>query len=238
MVYLLQSDIEASGGGYGYSDFKQAGSTMTATQWQLYCIRLIDSITSAINRYCRVTSFEENTYTEYHDGKGASAELGEYTERDRTFLLREQPVTSVTSVSENLANTTDAIAWTARIPRTTTSTTGLADYELLTRGTISYIYFYQDVPAKGKNNVKIVYVAGYDADSDRLDDIRLIAMQIADNFLGRKKRYQEANAARTVGTQDSADMFKLDAEGAVFTQDIKMQLDKYRRYRTGGVAWR
>lgn len=238
MVYLLQSDIESSGGGYGHSDFKQAGSEMTATQWQLYCIRLIDSVTSAINHYCRVTSFEENTYTEYHDGRGASAELGEYLERDRLFLLREQPATTITSVSENLANTTDAIAWTARTPRTTTSAVGAADYELLTRGTISYIYFHQNVPAKGKNNVKIIYVAGYDSDSERLDDVRLIAMQIADNFLGRKKRYQEANAARNVGTQDSADMFRLDADGAVFTQDIKMQLDKYRRYRTGGVAWR
>jgi hypothetical protein len=238
MVYLLQSDIESSGGGYGYADFKQAGTAMTATQWQLYSIRLIDSITSAINHYCRVTSFEENTYTEYHDGRGASAELGEYMTRDRTFLLREQPATSITSVSENLASTINPIAWTARTPRTTTSAVGAADYELLARGTLSYIYFHQNVPAKGQNNVKIVYVAGWDSDSERLDDIRLIAMQIADNFLARRKRYQEANAARTNGTQDSADMFKLDNNGDVFTPDIKMQLDKYRRYRTGGVAWR
>lgn len=238
MVYLLQSDIEVTGGGFSYLDFKQAGVIMTATQWQLYCDRLADSITSAINHYCRLTSFEQNTYTEYHDGRGASAELGEYLERDRIFLLREQPVNSVTSVSENRASVIDPIAWTARTPRTTTSTTGLADYELLNRGSLSYIYFNQNVPAKGKNNVKIVYVAGYDDDSETMDDIRYIAMQICDNFLGRKKRFQEANAARTNGTQDAADMYKLDADGAVFTPDIRLQLDKYRRCRTGGIAWR
>ena len=238
MVYLLQSDVESSGGGYSYTDFKQAGTTMTATQWQLYCYRLIDSITSAINHYCRLTSFEQNTYTEYHDGRGASAELGEYLERDRMFLMREQPVNSVTSVSENVNNVIDPIAWTARVPRTTISTLGLADYEVLTRGHLSYIYFNQNVPAKGKNNVKLIYVAGYDPDSELLDDIRLIAQQIADNFLARRKRFQEANEARTNSTRDAADMYRLDANGAVFTDDVRLQLDKYRRYRTGGIAWR
>jgi hypothetical protein len=71
-----------------------------------------------------------------------------------------------------------------------------------------------------------------------MDDLRVIAMQIADNLLGRKKRYQEANAARQSSTKDSTDMFRMDANGAIFTEDIRMQLDKYRRQRTGGAAWR
>lgn len=238
MVYLSQSDVESSGGGYGYADFKQAGVTMTATQWQLYCERLIDSITSAINHYCRLTSFEQNTYTEYHDGRGPTGELGEYLERDRIVMIREQPVNSITSVSENLASVADPIAWTARVQRTAISAVGLADFELLKRGSLSYLYFNQNVPAKGKNNIQIIYVAGYDPDSELMDDIRMIAMQIADNILGRRKRFQEANAARTNGTKDAADMFKLDQDGAVFTPDIRMQLDKYRRQRAGGAAWR
>lgn len=239
MVYLTQADIESSGGGYGYSDFKQAGVTMTAKQWELYCERLIDSITSAINRYCRLTTFEQNSYTEYHDGRGATGDLGEYVERDRIVMIREQPVMSITSVSEDIATANCAPSWTARSQRTSTSVSGTADYQLLTRGSfLSYLYFNQNVPAKGKGNVRIMYLAGYEPSSEIMDDIRIISLQIADNILSRRKRLQEANAARTNGTKDSADMFKLDADGKIFTEDIRLQLDKYRRYRTGGAAWR
>jgi hypothetical protein len=238
MVYLTQTDVESSGGGYGYADFKQAGATMTAKQWELYCERLIDAITSAINRYCRLTTFEQGTYYELHDGRGATGDLGEYREHDRIFLFREQPVVSVTSVSEDLASAIDAPRWTARVQRMAGIAAGTADYRVVSRGTLTYIYFDQTVPNQGKNNVRIVYLAGYEPSSETMDDIRIIALQLADNILSRRKRLQEANAARTNGTKDSADMFKLDADGAIFTPDIRMQLDKYRRYRTGGAAWR
>ena len=239
MVYLTRTDMERSGGGFGYTDFKEAGVTMTEAQWIQYCDLLIASVTSAINRYCRIGSFESATYTEYHDGSGASGDLGEYTERDRIFLLREQPVISITSVSEDVAATINAPSWTARVQRTSTTPTGTADYQLLTRGgSLSYLYFVTNVPAKGKGNLKVVYLAGYAATSDVIDDIRIIALQIIDNIFSRRKRLQEANAARMTGTKDSADMFKLDADGAIFTPDIRMQLDKYRRQRAGGTAWR
>ena len=239
MAYLSQDDVESTGGGYGYADFKQAGVVMTADQWQLYCERLIDAIDSAINHYCRVPSFEINTYTELHDGRGPTGDLGEYLPRDKLFLMRQQPVVSLISVSENINDPSNPIAWTPRVLRTTTSPSGGADFELLVRGTsLSYIQFWNNIPAKGRNNVQIIYTAGYDADAEIMDDIRMIAMQIADNLLGRKKRYQEANAARQSSTKDAADMFRMDADGAIFTEDIRLQLDKYRRQRTGGAAWR
>lgn len=237
MVYLTQSDIEASGGGFGYADFKQAGIVMTATQWQLYCDHLIDSITAAINSYCKVSSFEQSTYTEYHTGRGASAELGEYLDRDRIIMLREQPVVSVTSVSEDLGSAVDAPSWTARIQRAVGITAGTGSYRVMSRGTLTYLYFDQNVPAKGSNNVKIVYVAGYEVDSPTLDAIRMIAQQISDNFLAKKKALQEAGAARTIDTKDAADMFKIQASD-LFTPDIRMQLDNFKRTRAMGPACR
>lgn len=237
MVYLTQEDVESSGGGYGYADFKQAGAAMNAQQWQRFCDQLIDSITAAINSYCKVTSFEQATYTEYHNGRGATGDLGEYTERDRIFLIREQPVNSVTSVSEDLASSVDAPSWTARVQRAAGISPGTADYRLVARGTLSYIRFDQNVPARGNGNVKIVYVAGYDPDSAQLDAIRMIAQQISDNFLAKKKALQEASAARTIGTKDSVDMFKVQASD-VFTPDVKMQLDNFKRTRAMGPAWR
>ena len=239
MTYLTQSDVESTGGGYCYSDFRQSGSVMTAAQWQLYCGELIAAIDSAINHYCRVPSFAINTYTELYDGRGPTGDRGEYLPRDRLFLLRQQPVVSLVSVSENINDPSDPIAWTPRVLRTTTSPTGGADFELLVRGTsLSYIYFWNNIPAKGRNNVQVVYTAGYAVGSELLNDIQFIAMQIADNLLGRKKRYQEANAARQSSTKDSTEMFRMDANGAIFTEDIRLQLDKYRRQRTGGAAWR
>jgi hypothetical protein len=105
------------------------------------------------------------------------------------------------------------------------------------RGSLTYIRFDQNVPAKGNNNVKAVYVAGYAAGSAQLDAIRMIAQQISDNFLAKKKALQEASSARTMGTKDAADMFKVQASD-VFTPDIKMQLDNFKRTRAMGAAWR
>lgn len=237
MAYLTQTDIEASGGGWAYAEFRQGGSPMDTTKWATFCTNLIDSITSAINSYCKVTSFEQANYTEYHNGRGASAELGEYLERDRIVMLREQPVISVTSVSEDLANTIDAPSWTARVQRSVGIVAGTADYRVMARGTLTYIYFDQNVPRRGSNNVKIVYVAGYAASDPRLDAIRMIAQQISDNFLAKKKALQEAGAARMIGTKESADMFKIQASD-LFTPDIKMQLDNFKRTRAMGSAWR
>ena len=237
MVYLTQEDVEASGAGYGYGDLKQAGTAMNAQQWQRFCDQLIDSITAAINSYCKVTSFEQATYTEYHNGRGATGDLGEYTERDRIFMIREQPVNSITSVSEDIASSVDAPSWEARVQRAVGIAAGSADYSIVARGTLSYIRFDQNVPASGTGNVKIVYVAGYDPDSAQLDAIRMIAQQISDNFLAKKKALQEASAARTIGTKDSVDMFKVQAAD-VFTPDIKMQLDNFKRTRAMGPAWR
>ena len=114
---------------------------------------------------------------------------------------------------------------------------GTADFRIATRGSFSYIYFEQNVPSKGNNNVKVVYVAGFDSDSEEIDAIRMIAQQISDNFLAKKKALQEASAARMIGTKESADMFKVQASD-VFTPDIRMQLDNFKRTRAGGPAWR
>jgi hypothetical protein len=237
LTYLSQADVESTGGGYCYSDFKQSGNIMTPAQWQIYCGELIAAIDSAINHYCRVASFELNTYTELHDGRGGTDELGGYRERDRIYLIRQQPVVSLISVSEDFTSPFGPITWTPRIQRTTSTT--WADFELCYRGdTLAYLYFWNHVPRKGRNNIQFIYTAGYAVGSEILNDIQFIAMQIADNLLGRKKRYQEANAARQSSTKDATEMFRMDANGAIFTEDIRLQLDKYRRQRTGGAAWR
>ncbi|MDD4483662.1 MAG: hypothetical protein PHD55_04755 [Methanoregula sp.] len=237
MAYLTQGDIESSAGGWGYQDFKYGGQKMTSAQWTSFCADLINSVTAAINSYCKVTSFEQTTYTEYHNGRGASAELGEYLPRDRTFLMREQPVMSVTSVSENTASETSAPSWTTRIQRAAGIAANSADYAVLQRGTMTYIWFFQNVPAFGSNNVQITYVAGYAAASAELDAIRMIAQQIVSNYLAKYRALQEASAARTIGTKESADMFKVQVPD-VMTPDVRSQLDSFKRMRCMGSAWR
>lgn len=234
MVYLTQMDIEGSGGGYTYSDMKKAGVAMTASEWETYCDQLINAITAAINTFCRVHSFEAETYTEVHDGRGANGEYGDYLERDRIYLLRETPVISITSVKEDVAAKSAVPSWTSRTVR---SALAAGDYEVLKRGSVSMIRFHQNVPAYGTNNVQIVYVAGYQSFSEQLDDIRSIALQMADNHLARKKSLQERNQARQNATKDAAEMFHLDPD--IMTEDIQLQLKKYQRQRSGArQAWR
>ncbi len=234
MAYCTQTDIEARTS-YGYVDFKQAGTVMTAEQWAAFCTSLIAEVTSAINRFCRRTSFEEATYTEYHDGRGCTGDLEEYLETDRIFLLREQPVTSITTVKEDTADPNQPSSWTARTAR---STEAAGDYDLLTRGPVSYLRFHNNVPRRGLNTVEIVYVAGYASENPVLDDIRGIALDIIGQHLGRKKKLQEAIAARRLGTPDAAEMSPPTEPELTLTPDIKRRLAAYRRGPGIGRSYR
>jgi hypothetical protein len=233
MAYCTQSDIEAYTG-YGYSDFKQAGVTMTSTQWANLVTSLIAGASQQINRFCNVGSFESTAYTEYHDGRGMTGDRGRsYREIDRTFLPHEQPVISVTSVKVDISPLSSAPSWTTMTPRAA----GVAgQYAVSTDGYVTRIRFHDEVPKKGVKNVEITYMAGYASGHAVLGDIKFITMDIIANFLGKKKRGQEAAVVSWgTGTQDGANMVQM-LHQEIFTEDIKTRLIPYRRSRRGH-AW-
>lgn len=234
MAYCTQTDIEARTS-YGADESKQAGTAMTAEQWASYCTSLIAEVTGAINRFCRRASFEAATYTDLYDGRGCSGDRGEYLETDRIFLLREQPVSSIMTVKVDISDQNQVPVWVTRTPR---SAEAVGDYGLVTRGPVSYLRFHNNVPRGGLNNVEITYVAGYAAGDPALDDIRGIALDIISQHLGRKKRLQEAIAARRLGTPDAAEMTPPAEPELTLTPDIKRRLAAYRRGPRIGRCYR
>lgn len=228
MAYLTQSEIEAHTG-YTYTDFKQAGSAMSSAQWTSYLTGiLIPAVQAEINHFCSRGSFEVTSYTDYFNGKGMSGLRGRmYREQDRVFIPKEQPVVSVTSVSENTGYPSDAITWTAR---TVQSTSVGGDFALIVRNNLTRIRFHSEIPKLGIGNVKIVYTAGYTTDSATFLGIKAIALEMVANYLARKKRDQETIAARRVSTQDSANMFQ-EKRPELMTEEIQLMLQPYRRIR-------
>lgn len=228
MAYFSQSDIEQYTG-FASTDAKIAGVTMNATQWATLCSNIVDWVTQTVNRWCNVTSFEWHLVTEYHDGKD-SDELEELDE-EYVFLLRET-ATGVQYLYVDEAAKGDVPDWQLRYER---SAATAGDYEVDTRYELTKIRFHDDYPYEGYNNVKIIYYGGYATGANELNEIKLSCCRIAKNILLDKKHAQEAMTIRGTDIQDYAPMFDMNSD--IFTDDIKLDLGKYRRYRLGGSAW-
>ena len=239
MAYCTQADVEAHTG-YGYTDFKKADATMTAQEWAAYIGTVIAGATQQINRYCNRVSFEETEITEYHNGRGPSGNKGRfpghyYREIDRTFLPLHQPVLSVDEVHVDTGAGVrpGPIEWELQTPRDETTA---GEYAVLTDGWVTRIRFHTKVPLLGYNNVKIVYTAGYDTDTPELADIKLIALDLIANILGKKKREQEAIIASwATGAQDGANMIQ-QVRPEIMPEDIQLRLKPYVRHPRGN-AW-
>jgi len=233
MSYFDQEDIEAYTG-FSSSDFKDAGITMTATQWGDFCTSVVENVTQMINRYCNVTSFETHTVIEYHDGRGAQADHDDYIPLDTSIYLREY-ATGVATVYEDINVKTATEYW---VERTERSTATAGDYTVNTRYELTTVNFHSNCPREGTHNIKIVYYAGYPSGAVELNEIKWIGLRIAKNLLLEKKKVAEAMTIRGTGVRDYAEMFKpLSDERGILTESIKQDLHKYRRYRMGGDAW-
>jgi hypothetical protein len=245
MVYINRGDIEGFTG-MTYTDFKVGGVTMTEAQWIDFLTLMIPNIEQALHRYCNVTSFDPSTtLIEYHSGRGATndeygsgANLGlafsgqgtAYIDNDTTFWLRELLYT-MTSVYEDTNPKTSVPAWTLRAERTAILA---GDYEIVTKNELTCIRFHQNVPAAGNNNVKITYKTGYATTSAQYQEIKLQALRMMSNLLLHKKKIQEALTIRAQGIRDYSQMFDIMNESAILTENIKLVLDKYKRWNIEG----
>lgn len=232
MAYFSQTDIEQFTG-FGSGDFKQSGVTMTATQWATFATFVIGAVTQIVNRFCNVPSFEQHTSIEYKNGRGPSGDGQTYLDSDRTYTLREC-ATSVASIAEDINYGSSYPSWTDRVEQDTDT---YGDYIYWTDQTITRIRFHQNVPNKGVRNVRVTYTAGYPVGSPELDDIKQMCLRCARNLLILKKKTQEAQTIRYTGTKDYAQMFELEDERKVLTDDIRIDLCRYRRWNFGGDLW-
>lgn len=232
MAYFTQSDVE-SWTGFSSTDFKNAGTTMTATQWAAFATSLVNQVTQMVNRFCNVTSLEWHVATEYKSGKGATGDDNLYNESDRIFDLIEY-ATGYISVSVDTATKGATIQFATRYER---STATAGDFEFWTDRELSWVRFHNNVPEAGYKNVKIEYYGGFATGSNQLYEINQICLRIAANILTYKKKIQESMTIRNTGIRDYAEMFKPIDERIVLTDDIQRDLHKYRRYVLGGDTW-
>jgi hypothetical protein len=233
MAYCTQAEIEALTG-YGYQDFRQGDASMTSNQWASLVTALIAGVSQQINLYCRRESFESAEYVEYHDGRGMTGEKGRsYREIDLNLLPREQPVISVSKVEIDQNSIQEIPSWKEMTVR---SALNGGHYAVLVDGSLTRIRFHSEVPRAGQKNVRITYTAGYASNSPVLADIKLIALDIIANILGKKKREQEAAVASFgTGTSEGANLIQM-IRPEIITDDVKIRLALYRRSRRG-QAW-
>ena len=224
MAYLTEEDIKIFTG-FSASDFKQDGAQMTATQFTDLCGIVIDAVTESINRFCNVDTLEEHVATEYFNGKRATTDEGAYNEADLTYYLREN-CSEVSTVSVDMTPG-DVITWQDRTLRTG-SVAG--DYEVHNRMGLTYVRIIKNIPAEGINNVRIVYTAGYEDDSEELKNIKVLSLRMASNLLLIKKKMQEATTIRAAATEDYAKMFELAYGKEVMTPEIAAGLMRYKRW--------
>lgn len=232
MAYFSQTDIEQYTG-FASTDFKQAGSMMSASQWATMCTYIVDYTTSLVNRYCGVSSFESHTATEYHNGIGCQADDGTCLEEDSRFYLWERCI-SVGTVSEDLNANTGTIEWATRWER---SAATAGDYQVMTRGETTWVRFHNNIPLEAHDNVKIEYTAGYASGAEELNQIKWICLRIAKNMLLEIKKTQEVMTIRQTAVRDYSQMFEPRAETNILTDDIIRDLWKFRRIRLGGPTW-
>jgi hypothetical protein len=231
--YVTRQEIEAWAG-YCQTSFKTGNDEMVISEWVALLESLALGVSGWIDRFCRRVSFLPHEVVEYHDGRGRTGELGEIREDDRIFFLREQPVISIESVSEDTGSPSGVISWTDRTPRTELSA---GDYQVLQVGDLTRIRFLRQVPRMGNGNVRVTYTAGYDSAHPIIQEIKTITKEMVTNYLERKKKSQEADVARWQSTDQAADLLR-ELGDEIFTEDLKTRLLPYQRRATLGRPWR
>ena len=120
MALVTQSEIEQYSG-FTYTDFTENGQQMDRAQWIAFISTIIPKVTQIIHRFCNVYSFEPATFTEYHNGRGATnfdSSVSDYNEEDMTFFLRQLYQTGLV-VAEDTASKNSPQTWVTRYLRPT-----------------------------------------------------------------------------------------------------------------------
>lgn len=228
MALVTLHDIEQYSG-FKYSDFTENGLEMTIAQWTEFINSLIPKVTQVIHRFCNVYSFEPATFTELHNGKGATnydSSVTGYNDEDMVFFLH-QLYADTLLVYEDTAVSKNAVpAWTLRTVR---SALAAGDYGIYQENDVTRIIFHTNIPAAGYGNVKFTYNTGYPLTSAQLNDIRFQCLRAIQNVLLTKKKIQEASSIRNFGVRDYSQMFDAFSEGIVLDDKVKSGLEQYRR---------
>jgi hypothetical protein len=110
------------------------------------------------------------------------------------------------------------------------------DYETITKGEITQINFYNNIPAAGENNVKLVYYTGYAATSKPYADIKFQILRVFKNLILSKKHVQAIMTITANGGRDFAGITNQYSEGSILSHLEETVLKRYKRsFYPGGT---
>jgi hypothetical protein len=103
------------------------------------------------------------------------------------------------------------------------------DYEVITKGEITQVSFYNNIPAPGENNVKLVYYTGFDPDGEPYQDIKFQIIRVFKNLLLAKKNIQAVFTITANGGRDFAGLTNQYSEGQILSHMEESILKRYKR---------
>jgi len=237
MTYVTSVEIETFMGLH-HPDFMIGNQPMTKPQWISFTEENVPRVAQILHRYCNVLTFDladaKSAVVEYQSGRGATNDddkTSEYTDTDITFFLRQLYYTDGTHaavvVEEDMNPKTSVPAWTTRTVR---SALVAGDYEVITDRELTLVVFHNNIPLKGRTNVRFTYSTGYLSTSPEYQDLKLQVLRMCENLLLLKKKVQEAGSIRRHGVRDYSQMFDIFNESSILTTQVKESLERYRRF--------
>jgi len=262
ITYITASELEEFMG-IAHTDLKVKGEQMDDATWIQFVETYQIPVAQIIHRYCRVPTFDPTStkalIVEYRNGRGATetdlpyirgttgvSSENEYYETDIEFYLRNLYFSgaltingvSVTRaevvVEEDMSSKTAIPTWTARTAR---SIAAGGDYEVYNEDELTCIRFHNNVPRKGRNNVRFTYYTGFDPASEEYAVIKMQVLRCMKNWILLKKKTQEPLTVRAHGVRDFQSMMEPFDEAHVLGDMEKQALEPYRRFPIPGAMY-
>ena len=108
------------------------------------------------------------------------------------------------------------------------------DYETITKGEMTQVSFYNNIPAPGENNVKLVYYTGFDPAGKPYADIKFQVLRVFKNLLLSKKGVQSIATIFAAGTRDYSQLPNQYSESQILSHMEESVLKRYKRVALPG----
>ena len=110
------------------------------------------------------------------------------------------------------------------------------DYEVITKGEVTLVSFYNNIPASGENNVKLVYYTGFDPAGKPYQDIKFEILRCFKNLILAKKNIQAVLTITANGGRDFQGLTNQYNEGQILSHMEESILKRYKRtFYPGGT---
>jgi len=110
------------------------------------------------------------------------------------------------------------------------------DYETITKGEITSVSFYNNIPAPGENNVRLVYYTGFDPAGKPYQDIKFQILRVMKNLILVKKNIQAVLTITANGGRDFQALTNQYSEGQILSHMEESVLKRYKRvFYPGGT---